>query len=50
MVRIHPTPAAYAEAVRALRVLGDERSAERLLAVARERWPDSPVLRRAAAG
>jgi choline-sulfatase len=50
MVQVHPTPAAYAEAVRALRVMGDERSAERLLSVARERWPDSPVLARAAAG
>lgn len=50
MVETHPTPAAYAEAVRALRVMGDDRSAERLLAVARERWPDSPVLRRVTAG
>lgn len=45
MVEANPTPAAYAEAARALRVMGDPASAERLLSVARGRWPDSPILR-----
>ena len=45
MVEANPTPGAYAEAARTLRVLGDEASAERLLRTARERWPDAPALR-----
>lgn len=48
MLRTNPTPAAYAEAVRALRVLGDPAAAERLVEEARRRWPDAPELREAA--
>jgi tetratricopeptide (TPR) repeat protein len=44
MVEANPSPTAYAEAARTLRVLGDPASAERLLAYARTRWPDSPEL------
>lgn len=55
MVQANPTPAAYAEAARTMRVLGDSRSASRLLEQARQRWPDAPELepeavRREAAG
>lgn len=45
MVEANPTPAAYAEAVRTLRVLRDPEAAARLLAFARERWPQNPRLR-----
>lgn len=44
MVTVNPTPAAYAEAVRALREMRDERSAEAVLADALRRWPDSDAL------
>jgi choline-sulfatase len=44
MVDTNPTPAAHAEAVRALRQLGDPRSAQALLAQALRRWPRSPQL------
>ena len=45
LVEANPAPAAYAEAVRTLRTLGDPASASRLLAHARSRWPESPELR-----
>ena len=45
MVEANPTPAAHAEAVRALRQLGDARSAQALLAQALRRWPQNPQLR-----
>ena len=44
MVTVNATPAAYAEAVRALREMRDERSAEAVLADALRRWPDSDAL------
>ena len=44
MVDSNPSPRAYAEAARTLRVLGDPASADRLLTYARKRWPDSPEL------
>lgn len=50
MVEANPTPAAYLEAARTMRVLGDPAAADRLLAAARQRWPESPVLRPAGAG
>lgn len=50
MVEANPRPASYVEAARTMRVLGDAAAAERLLASARQRWPDSPVLRSAEAG
>lgn len=50
MVETNPKPAAYVEAARTMRVLGDPAAAERLLGAARRRWPDSPVLRQGAAG
>ncbi|MGH9381246.1 MAG: tetratricopeptide repeat protein, partial [Thermoanaerobaculia bacterium] len=40
----NPTAAAYAEAIRTLRALGDDRSAAAVLAQARSRWPDDPEL------
>ncbi len=46
MVTANPVPAAYVEAVRTLRAMGDEQSADQLLAQALRRWPDSPELRR----
>lgn len=45
MVTVNPAPAAYAEAVRALRAMRDDRSAEAVLAEALRRWPDSDELR-----
>ncbi len=45
MVTVNPTPAAYAEAVRTLRAMRDDRSAEAVLAEALRRWPDSDELR-----
>ncbi|HVS13708.1 MAG TPA: sulfatase-like hydrolase/transferase [Thermoanaerobaculia bacterium] len=45
MVTANPTPAAHAEAVRALRALGDEASAAGLLATALRRWPQDRELR-----
>ncbi|HEX4953643.1 MAG TPA: sulfatase-like hydrolase/transferase [Thermoanaerobaculia bacterium] len=44
MVESRPTPATYAEAVRTLRILGDGRSAQSLLAFARQRFPGSREL------
>ena len=44
LVEANPGPAAYAEAVRTLRTLGDPDGARRLLAYARQRWPDSGEL------
>jgi hypothetical protein len=49
MVETNPSPAAYAEAVRTLRLLGDERSASIVLRNAISRWPDSDELRKLAA-
>ncbi len=46
MVTANPTPEAYAEAVRSLRAMRDDRSAARLLEDALQSWPDSSVLRR----
>jgi arylsulfatase A-like enzyme/tetratricopeptide (TPR) repeat protein len=48
MLNANPTPDAYAEAARTLRVLGDPSSAEHLLREARRRWPESEKLRRSA--
>lgn len=45
LVEANPTPPAYAEAVRTLRALGDDRSAAAVLAQARRRWPDDAELR-----
>ncbi len=45
MVTVNPAPAAYVEAVRALRAMRDDRSAEAVLAEALRRWPDSDELR-----
>jgi arylsulfatase A-like enzyme/Flp pilus assembly protein TadD len=45
MVEANPTAAAYALAVKTLGLLGDPGSAARLLAYARQRWPDDPALR-----
>jgi len=41
MLQVNQTPAAYAEAARTLRVLGDPATADRLLQEARRRWPES---------
>jgi arylsulfatase A-like enzyme/Flp pilus assembly protein TadD len=45
MLEVNPTPEASAEAVRTLRILGDEAGAARLLAEALQRWPEDPGLR-----
>ncbi len=45
MVQVNPTPLAYAEAVKTLRVLKDERSAAGLLRMAMGKFPGSTVLR-----
>ena len=50
LVESNPVPAAYGEAVRTLRLLGDPASAGRLLAHARRRWPDDAGLRQLASG
>ena len=50
MVERNPRPSAYAEAVRALRALGDTASAEQLLRYARARWPADGELRSLAGG
>ncbi len=47
MVTVNPQPAAWVEAVRTLRAMEDEQSAEILLSQALQRWPDSPELLRA---
>ncbi len=44
MIETNPTPLAYQQAIRTLRALGDEASADRLLATARQRWPGHPAL------
>ncbi|HLE84835.1 MAG TPA: sulfatase-like hydrolase/transferase, partial [Thermoanaerobaculia bacterium] len=45
MVEANPSPAAYAEAVRTIRTLGDPAAASALLREALRRWPESPALR-----
>jgi arylsulfatase A-like enzyme len=45
MVTVNPNPAAYAEAVRALRAMNDQRSADGLLGEALRRWPEARELR-----
>ncbi|HEX2223805.1 MAG TPA: hypothetical protein VHN15_06345, partial [Thermoanaerobaculia bacterium] len=45
MVETNPTPAAYAEAVKTLRLLQDARGADSLLRFALGRYPQSPELR-----
>ncbi len=45
MIEVNPTPAAYGDAVRTLRAMGDARSAQALLSVARQRFPSDPGLR-----
>jgi tetratricopeptide (TPR) repeat protein len=45
MVEANPTPLAYAEAVKTLRVLNDSRSASSLLRYALGRFPGDPALR-----
>ena len=49
MVTVNPNPAAYAEAVRALRAMNDQRSADGLLGEALRRWPEAEELRLLAA-
>ncbi len=44
MVEANPTPIAYAEAVKTLRILNDARSASSLLRYARGRFPGDPAL------
>ncbi len=48
LVETNETPTAYLEAARTMKVLGDPQAAERLLQVARRRWPDASVLRETA--
>ena len=45
MVTVNPNPAAYAEAVRALRAMNDQRSADGVLGEALRRWPEAQELR-----
>jgi hypothetical protein len=45
MVDTNPSPQAYAEAVKALRVLNDRNAAASLLRYAIGRYPDSTTLR-----
>ncbi len=45
LVEAVPVPPAYAEAVRTLRLLGDQESASRLLQFARSKWPRNAELR-----
>lgn len=49
MVEANATPAAYAEAVRTIRTLGDPNGAAALLREGLRRWPESRVLRELAA-
>ncbi len=44
MLEVRPVPHSYAEAVRTMRVLGDELSAKRLLEAARRRFPENEEL------
>ncbi len=46
MIETNPSPHAYGEAVRTLQAMGDPRSAQALLAMGRQRFPDDPELRR----
>lgn len=46
MVQANPTPNAYAEAIRTLQAMGDPRSAQALLRIARQRFPNDSGLRR----
>jgi tetratricopeptide (TPR) repeat protein len=50
MVDVNPTPLAYAEAVKTLRILNDTRSATSLLRYALGRFPGDPALRNLTAG
>jgi tetratricopeptide (TPR) repeat protein len=50
MVEANPSPPAYAEAVKTLRILNDTRSASSLLRYAMGRYPGDPGLRKLAAG
>jgi choline-sulfatase len=50
MVESNPTPPSYAEAVKTLRILNDQRSASSLLRYAMGRYPGDPSLRKLAAG
>ncbi|HKI01973.1 MAG TPA: sulfatase-like hydrolase/transferase [Thermoanaerobaculia bacterium] len=50
MVEANPSPPAYAEAVKTLRILNDPRSASSLLRYAMGRYPGDPELRKLAAG
>jgi tetratricopeptide (TPR) repeat protein len=45
MVDTSPSPAAYAAAIKTLRLLGDERQAEGLLVFAAQRFPEAEILR-----
>jgi arylsulfatase A-like enzyme/predicted Zn-dependent protease len=45
MVEANPTPQAYAEAAKTMRLLGDPAAADGLLRQALRRWPDAPQLR-----
>ena len=45
MVTVNPNPAAYAEAVRALRAMNDQRSADGVLGEALRQWPEAQELR-----
>lgn len=44
LVETNPSPFAYAEAVRTLRLMGDSRSAAQVLRQAQRRWPESQDL------
>jgi hypothetical protein len=50
MVEANPSPIAYAEAVKTLRILNDPRSASSLLRHALGRFPGDPALRSLIAG
>ena len=45
MLDENPTPAAYVEAVKTLRAMQDEATAQTVLAMARRRWPDHEQLK-----
>ena len=45
MVTVNPNPAAYAEAVRSLRAMNDQHSADALLGEALRRWPEAEELK-----
>ena len=45
MVAVNPKPAAYAEAVKTLRILNDAKSASNLLRFALGKFPGSPELK-----